>query len=73
MYIAYGFAPQVGDGTTNLHLDISDAVNLMVHAGVPKDVDMAEDRRGNHPHTHIFSLPVPNESSLTLILFINFH
>ena len=24
-------------GSTNLHLDISDAVNLMMYAGIPKD------------------------------------
>lgn len=25
------------EGTTNLHLDISDAVNVMVHVGIPED------------------------------------
>ncbi|XP_061714231.1 lysine-specific demethylase 3A-like isoform X1 [Cydia pomonella] len=33
MYTAYGGA----GGTTNLHLDVSDAVNVMVHASAPPD------------------------------------
>ncbi|XP_045769375.1 probable JmjC domain-containing histone demethylation protein 2C isoform X2 [Maniola jurtina] len=33
MYTAYGGA----GGTTNLHLDVSDAVNVMVHASAPHD------------------------------------
>lgn len=36
MYTAYG-SPTAG--TTNLHLDISDAVNVMVYVGIPSDVD----------------------------------
>lgn len=37
MYNAYGSAlyPQVG--STNLHLDVSDAVNLILYVGIPKD------------------------------------
>ena len=35
MYIAYGAAGQAKLATTNLHLDISDAVNVIVHVGVP--------------------------------------
>uniref|UniRef100_A0A182JNM9 [histone H3]-dimethyl-L-lysine(9) demethylase n=1 Tax=Anopheles christyi TaxID=43041 RepID=A0A182JNM9_9DIPT len=38
MYSAYGSALHPSKGTTNLHLDISDAVNVMVYVGVPKDV-----------------------------------
>lgn len=30
MYIAYGLAKYPQSGTTNLHLDVSDAVNVMV-------------------------------------------
>lgn len=37
MYNAYGSAEHPTKGTTNLHLDISDAVNVMVHVGIPKD------------------------------------
>ncbi|XP_052890260.1 lysine-specific demethylase 3A isoform X1 [Anopheles moucheti] len=37
MYSAYGSALHPTKGTTNLHLDISDAVNVMVYVGVPKD------------------------------------
>ncbi|XP_055638847.1 uncharacterized protein LOC129776927 [Toxorhynchites rutilus septentrionalis] len=42
MYSAYGSALHPSKGTTNLHLDISDAVNIMVYVGVPKDVDQAK-------------------------------
>lgn len=37
MYNAYGSACHPSNGTTNLHLDISDAVNVMVYVGIPKD------------------------------------
>lgn len=37
MYNAYGSAIHASKGTTNLHLDISDAVNVMVYIGIPKD------------------------------------
>jgi len=39
MYNAYGSAMYPDKGTTNLHLDISDAVNVMVYVGIPKDGD----------------------------------
>lgn len=39
MYNAYGSATHLTKGTTNLHLDISDAVNVMVYVGIPKDID----------------------------------
>ncbi|XP_071947193.1 probable JmjC domain-containing histone demethylation protein 2C isoform X2 [Antedon mediterranea] len=35
MYNAYGSARYPKLGTTNLHLDISDAVNMMVYVGIP--------------------------------------
>uniref|UniRef100_T1J0U0 [histone H3]-dimethyl-L-lysine(9) demethylase n=1 Tax=Strigamia maritima TaxID=126957 RepID=T1J0U0_STRMM len=37
LYIAYGSTQYPSQGTTNLHLDMSDAVNVMVYAGVLKD------------------------------------
>lgn len=37
MYNAYGSSHFPKEGTTNLHLDISDAVNVMVYVGVPSD------------------------------------
>lgn len=37
MYNAYGSAELSSKGTTNLHLDISDAVNVMVYIGIPRD------------------------------------
>ncbi|XP_062558286.1 uncharacterized protein LOC134223163 isoform X3 [Armigeres subalbatus] len=39
MYSAYGSALHPTKGTTNLHLDVSDAVNVMVYVAVPKDVE----------------------------------
>ncbi|KZC07767.1 Lysine-specific demethylase 3B [Dufourea novaeangliae] len=42
MYNAYGSALHPNKGTTNLHLDISDAVNVMVYVGIPKDADNDE-------------------------------
>ncbi|KYM98212.1 Lysine-specific demethylase 3B [Cyphomyrmex costatus] len=42
MYNAYGSALHTNKGTTNLHLDISDAVNVMVYVGMPKDVNSEE-------------------------------
>ena len=36
VYNAYGSATSFDKGTTNLHLDISDAVNLMMYVGIPK-------------------------------------
>lgn len=38
MYNAYGSAAIYDKGTTNLHLDISDAVNVMMYVGTPKGV-----------------------------------
>lgn len=46
MYTAYGSALYATKGTTNLHLDISDAVNVMVYVGIPKDGDNEEHVKG---------------------------
>ena len=37
MYIAYGSPLYPECGSTNLHMDMSDAVNLIVYVGIPKD------------------------------------
>ena len=37
MYNAYGSAKTPKSGSTNLHLDMSDAVNLMLYVGIPTD------------------------------------
>ena len=37
MYSAYGSATQLSRGTTNLHLDVSDAINVLVHVSMPAD------------------------------------
>lgn len=49
MYNAYGSALHPTKGTTNLHLDISDAVNVMVYVGIPKDGDNDEHVKGKIP------------------------
>lgn len=45
MYNAYGSAACPKEGTTNLHLDMSDAVNIMVYVGVPKDQGAGDKER----------------------------
>ena len=47
MYNAYGSALYPDKGTTNLHLDVSDAVNVMVYVGISKDGDREEHIKGN--------------------------
>lgn len=47
MYIAYGSGWHLDQGTTNLHLDVSDAVNVMVHVGVVEGDDAEEHEKGN--------------------------
>lgn len=43
MYNAYGSPFYLSNGTTNLHLDVSDAANVIVYVGVPKDVDNLDE------------------------------
>ena len=47
MYSAYGWATENNwrQGTTNLHVDISDACNLMVYVGIPEDQPMGAYER----------------------------
>lgn len=52
MYIAYGSALYPDKGTTNLHLDISDAVNVMVYVSMPKDAENDQHIRGNGLFTY---------------------
>lgn len=42
-YFAYGSPYYLKEGTTNLHLDVSDAVNLMVYIGFPRDKQVSID------------------------------
>ncbi len=42
MYIAYGSSLYPEHGSTNLHLDMSDAVNLIVYVGIPEDGNREE-------------------------------
>lgn len=48
MYNAYGSAFHPDKGTTNLHLDISDAVNIMVYVGIPEDSDSRSQVSASH-------------------------
>lgn len=43
MYIAYGSSLHPKKASTKLHLDISDAANVMCYVGVPKDADYSEN------------------------------
>ena len=45
MYIAYGSALYSNKGSTNLHIDMSDAVNMLVYVGFPSDGDMQENAK----------------------------
>lgn len=45
MYNAYGSALHPTKGTTNLHMDISDAVNVMVYVGIPKGIVHTEETK----------------------------
>lgn len=47
MYNAYGSALLCSKGTTNLHLDVSDAANVMVYVGLPKEANSEEHIKGN--------------------------
>ncbi|CAL8108030.1 unnamed protein product [Orchesella dallaii] len=42
MYVAYGSTLHLDKGTTNLHLNVSDEVNVMVYVGVVNDEDNTE-------------------------------
>ena len=45
MYIAYGSALYASKGSTNLHIDMSDAVNCLVYVGFPKDANLEENAK----------------------------
>ena len=45
MYIAYGSALYSGKASTNLHIDMSDAVNCLVYVGFPKDGNKEENAK----------------------------
>ena len=42
-YFAYGSPFFLKEGTTNLHLDVSDAVNVMCYIGFPRDKNITTD------------------------------
>ena len=39
LYIAYGSSVNSSKGTTNLHFEVPDTVNVLIHVGIPKDGD----------------------------------
>lgn len=47
MYIAYGAGSSLDKGTTNLHLDAADRINVLVHCEIPIDADRIEHDKGN--------------------------
>lgn len=46
MYIAYGSGSSLNKGTTNLHLDIADVVNVLIYCEGPHDADKKEHDKG---------------------------
>ena len=54
MYVAYGSALNPGVGSTNLHLDMSDAVNIMTYVGIPTD-DISNKHETGEISTHSFT------------------
>ena len=56
MYNAYGSALLSNKGTTNLHLDVSDAANVMMYVGLPKEANSEEHIKGKWPRFRCFSL-----------------
>lgn len=49
LYIAYSSANTPKEGTTNLHVDISDAVNLMLYVGETNKSSQSEEPDSNPP------------------------
>ena len=66
MYSAYGSPLTCTKGTTNLHLDMSDAVNVMIYVGIPKEGNTQELLDGNHFQFYVF---FPIESPFLWLLF----
>jgi [histone H3]-dimethyl-L-lysine9 demethylase len=46
MYSAYGQELPAKAGSTNLHLDVSDAINILVHVSKPKDDELSPNQYG---------------------------
>ena len=46
MYNAYGAALLCNKGTTNLHMDVFDAANVMVYIGLPNEVNSEDHIKG---------------------------
>jgi len=73
MYNAYGSALAPRTGSTNLHLDISDAVNLMVYVGIPWDDEERHAQGYWTIHVFMFYRAIKRLiSSITLIAHLIF-
>lgn len=57
MYNAYGLTSSEDRkvGTTNLHLDVSDAVNVMVYVGIPEDEQSSEQDAAPNGFTEVMT------------------
>ncbi|XP_063046088.1 lysine-specific demethylase 3B isoform X2 [Engraulis encrasicolus] len=57
MYNAYGLTSSEDRkvGTTNLHLDVSDAVNVMVYVGIPEDENNPEKEADHDGHKEVMT------------------
>ena len=55
MYNAYGSSHLPHTGTTNLHLDVSDAVNIIMYVGIPTDDKDKSEEREYHRMTCSYS------------------
>ena len=71
MYIAYGNALYSERASTNLHLDMSDAVNLLVYVGLPDDCDPRENMKVVLEQVNFFCCIIHIKSTfkLTTIFF----
>ena len=58
MYSAYGWATESSweQGTTNLHIDMSDATNLMIYVGIPEDQPSGTSERLIRVSFHVSSV-----------------
>jgi len=60
MYNAYGAALLCNKGTTNLHLDVFDAANVMVYIGLPQEANNEDHIKGLQLKLKFFSLQFLN-------------
>ena len=66
MYIAYGSALYSNKGSTNLHIDMSDAVNYLVYVGFPSDGNAEENAK------EVFKVRFSSKGIKIILLFFRF-